>query len=100
MLRMAAPAMATLLAFCFRSAAGFGVPMRRAFRSLFGIALFGAGFFLAALPPSRAAADELIVISPHWQGIKDETARAFRAWHEQKYGPPAVIRWREVGGGT
>jgi iron(III) transport system substrate-binding protein len=74
--------------------------MRRAFRSIFGIALFGAGLFLAAIPPGRAADDELIVISPHWQGIKDETARAFRAWHEQKYGTPAVIRWREVGGGT
>jgi ABC-type Fe3+ transport system substrate-binding protein len=74
--------------------------MRRAFPSLFGIALFGAGLFLAALLPGRAADDEVIVISPHWQGIKDETARAFRAWHEQKYGTPAVIRWREVGGGT
>jgi ABC-type Fe3+ transport system substrate-binding protein len=73
--------------------------MRRAFSSLFGIALFAAGFF-PALSPSRAADDELVVISPHWQGIKDETARAFRAWHEQKYGTPAVIRWREVGGGT
>ena len=74
--------------------------MRRAFPSLPGIALCGAGLVFVALSPARAAGDELIVISPHWQGIKDETARAFRAWHEQKYGTPAVIRWREVGGGT
>ena len=47
-----------------------------------------------------AHADEVIVLSPHWDGIKEETARAFSAWHEKKYGQPATVRWREVGGGT
>jgi ABC-type Fe3+ transport system substrate-binding protein len=42
---------------------------------------------------------EVIVISPHWEGIKDETSRAFSAWHEKTYGQPAVIRWRQLGGG-
>jgi ABC-type Fe3+ transport system substrate-binding protein len=73
--------------------------MRRAFPSLFALAL-SAGLLLTAPAPGRAAGDELVVISPHWQGIKDETARAFSAWHRQRYGTPAVIRWREVGGGT
>jgi ABC-type Fe3+ transport system substrate-binding protein len=50
--------------------------------------------------PARAADNEVVVISPHWEGIKDETARAFSAWHEKKYGTPATVRWREVGGGT
>ncbi len=39
---------------------------------------------------SAIAADEVIVISPHWDGIKEETARAFSAWHEKKYGRPAT----------
>jgi ABC-type Fe3+ transport system substrate-binding protein len=47
-----------------------------------------------------AAGNEVIIISPHWDGIKEETARAFSAWHEKKYGQPATIRWREAGGGT
>jgi ABC-type Fe3+ transport system substrate-binding protein len=52
------------------------------------------------LLPLRASEDEVIVISPHWDGIKEETSRAFSAWHEKKYGEPAAIRWREAGGGT
>ncbi|HEX4139876.1 MAG TPA: extracellular solute-binding protein [Candidatus Methylacidiphilales bacterium] len=46
------------------------------------------------------AGDELVVISPHSDEIKEETARAFAAWHEKHYGTPATIRWREAGGGT
>jgi ABC-type Fe3+ transport system substrate-binding protein len=46
------------------------------------------------------AADDLVVISPHSDEIKEETARAFSAWHEKHYGTPATIRWREAGGGT
>ena len=42
----------------------------------------------------------MVVISPHWEGIKEETFRAFSAWHEKKYGSPAVIRWRDAGGGS
>lgn len=42
----------------------------------------------------------MIVISPHWDGIKEETSRAFSAWHEKKYGQRATIRWREAGGGA
>jgi ABC-type Fe3+ transport system substrate-binding protein len=49
---------------------------------------------------AAAAGDEVIVISPHWDGIKEETTRAFSAWHERKYGQPATIRWREAGGGS
>lgn len=47
-----------------------------------------------------AAENEVVILSPHWDGIKDETSAAFSAWHQKKYGAPAIIRWREVGGGT
>jgi ABC-type Fe3+ transport system substrate-binding protein len=49
---------------------------------------------------ARAETAEVVVISPHWDGIKDETSRAFSAWHEKTYGTPAVIRWRDAGGGS
>jgi iron(III) transport system substrate-binding protein len=50
------------------------------------------------LLPSHAASDEVVVISPHWDGIKEETSRAFSDWNEKKYGRPATLRWRDVGG--
>ena len=62
----------------------------------FFLALALAGFSFAA---HGAAEDEVVVTSPHWQGIKDETALAFSAWHEKKYGWPATVRWRDIGGG-
>ena len=46
------------------------------------------------------ADNEVVVISPHSDEIKDETARAFTSWHQKKYGQPATIRWREAGGGS
>lgn len=58
-------------------------------------------FITLTTPPfmARAAEPEVIVISPNWQGIKDQTSRAFSEWHRKTYGQPAAIRWRELGGG-
>jgi ABC-type Fe3+ transport system substrate-binding protein len=67
----------------------------------FRFAAPGTCLLLALFSPTAPAAEnEIVVISPNWEGIRDETARAFRAWHAEKYGAPVVIRWREVGGGT
>ena len=60
------------------------------------VQIFFAIYFLIL----ACAADEIVVISPHQDEIKDETARAFAAWHQQHYGRPVTIRWREAGGGT
>jgi ABC-type Fe3+ transport system substrate-binding protein len=55
---------------------------------------------LVSIACSKPAPEpEVVVISPHWEGIKDETSRAFSAWHQKTYGQPATIRWRELGGG-
>jgi ABC-type Fe3+ transport system substrate-binding protein len=60
-----------------------------------------AVFFLVLFLCSRAfAADDLVVISPHTDEIQEETARAFSAWHQQHFGTPATIRWRQAGGGS
>jgi len=54
------------------------------------------------LRPSEEAAPrdavQLVVISPHNEAIRYEFGRAFRAWHKQHYGRPAVIDWRIIGG--
>jgi ABC-type Fe3+ transport system substrate-binding protein len=59
-------------------------------------ALFASIFISRAI----AVENEVVVISPHWDGIKTETARAFSAWHLKKYGRAVTVRWREAGGGT
>ena len=53
-----------------------------------------------SLSIATAADNEVVVISPHWDGIQEETSRAFSAWHQKKYGQPVTIRWREAGGGS
>ncbi len=63
-----------------------------------GLPLLAAAAFAAAA--TCPAANEVVVISPHWDGIKHETARAFDAWHRERYNEPATVRWREIGGGT
>jgi len=62
--------------------------------------LFPALLAWFSLLPVYATEDEVVVISPHWDGIKEETSRAFSTWHKKKYGQPAMIRWREAGGGS
>jgi hypothetical protein len=58
------------------------------------------GLVWILLAAAIGAEKEVVIVSPHWDGIKEETSRAFSAWHENKYGQPATIRWRDVGGGT
>ncbi|UJS18516.1 MAG: extracellular solute-binding protein [Candidatus Jettenia sp.] len=40
----------------------------------------------------------LVIISPHWDGIKREFSRAFGDWHEKNYHERIEIDWRDVGG--
>ena len=63
--------------------------------------LFLSGIIIwTAVFTHGAAVEEVVVISPHSDEIKNETERAFSAWHQKKYGEPVTIRWREAGGGT
>jgi ABC-type Fe3+ transport system substrate-binding protein len=48
------------------------------------------------VPPEDAL--QLVMISPHIEAIQYEFGRAFRDWHEAKYGRPVVIDWRNIGG--
>ena len=54
---------------------------------------------LLVAAPARAA-DRVVVISPQWEGIKVEFARAFSNWHQTRTGRPAAVDWRDMGGAS
>lgn len=47
---------------------------------------------------SRPPRKTIIIISPHWDGIKSEFSRAFADWHEKYYHERVAIDWRNIGG--
>lgn len=47
---------------------------------------------------SAAAADRLVLLSPHWEGIKYEFDRAFKAYYEKETGRAVELEWMDVGG--
>jgi ABC-type Fe3+ transport system substrate-binding protein len=42
--------------------------------------------------------DELIIVSPHWEGIQYEFGRAFEAHYAAQTGKTINVRWRDLGG--
>ncbi|MCC7518403.1 MAG: extracellular solute-binding protein [Verrucomicrobiae bacterium] len=57
----------------------------------------GLAMVLLLVAPLHAA-DRLVVISPSWEGIKVEFARAFSEWRRAKTGRPVLVDWRDMGG--
>ena len=51
-------------------------------------------FFCFYLP----AAEKLVIISPHWEGVKIEISNAFKKWYLKKYGEKVEIEWIDQGG--
>ncbi len=54
-------------------------------------------FFLplfSAIPEEN----ELIIASPHWEGIQKEFTHAFQQHYLQLQGKPISVRWRDMGG--
>jgi ABC-type Fe3+ transport system substrate-binding protein len=50
--------------------------------------------------PASSNALRLVIISPHQEGIRREFGSAFSRWHQQKYGQPVVLDFRNYGGGS
>ncbi|MCX8082541.1 MAG: extracellular solute-binding protein [bacterium] len=56
-------------------------------------------FFLSFLMVTFGTADEkLIIISPHWEGVRIEVERAFNNWYVKNYGEKVEIEWIDQGG--
>jgi len=49
---------------------------------------------------SVRAGDDLVLLSPHYSGIKDEFTEAFEAHYRDQTGRTVVLKWLDVGGGT
>lgn len=45
-----------------------------------------------------AAAERLVVISPHNRSITFEFGAGFARWHEVEFGAPVAVEWRNLGG--
>lgn len=54
--------------------------------------------WLVCAPLTVEAARELIIASPHWEGIRYEFERAFQEHYHQATGETVRVRWRDLGG--
>jgi len=58
-----------------------------------------AACVLLALGKNSAGASErLVIISPHWEGVRIEVTRAFTRWYRQTYGTDVSVEWIDQGG--
>ena len=48
--------------------------------------------------PAVGHADRLVLISPHWEGIKYEFEEAFKAHYQRETGREVEFEWMDVGG--
>src|SRR5688572_23815398 len=48
--------------------------------------------------PAVGFADKLVLISPHWEGIRYEFERAFKARYQRDTGRTVELEWIDVGG--
>ncbi|MBQ9344353.1 MAG: ABC transporter substrate-binding protein [Kiritimatiellae bacterium] len=60
--------------------------------------------FIFRCPPEGQAWREgdpvLVVVSPHNEAIRHEFGEGFSRWHQEHYGRPALVDWRNIGGTT
>lgn len=65
-----------------------------------GVAARQIGEETIDLQPGRTAqsAARVVVMSPHNASIKFEFGAGFARWHQEKFGEPAAVEWRDVGG--
>jgi iron(III) transport system substrate-binding protein len=50
--------------------------------------------------PAVSWADQLVVISPHWEGIRYEFERAFKERYQSETGRTVELEWMNVGGSS
>ena len=61
---------------------------------------WGIVLCLLVLPAALFAQDELIIISPHPEGIETEFGNNFEKWYEEQTGRTVKTDWRDVGGSS
>ncbi|MHB8772852.1 MAG: ABC transporter substrate-binding protein [Syntrophales bacterium] len=68
--------------------------------ALAGLILFVALAAFCLASGSAHAADRLVLLSPHWQGIRLEFTDAFRRHYRATAGRDVELQWLDVGGGS
>ena len=66
--------------------------------SYFNPLLWGIVLCLSVFPVLTSAQDELIIISPHPEGIETEFGTNFEKWYQKQTGRTVKTDWRDVGG--
>lgn len=60
-----------------------------------------ACFFLLALGASTVGAqDQLVLVSPHWEGVRYEFGQGFSQHYQQRTGRSVDLKWLDVGGAS
>ena len=49
---------------------------------------------------TASAQDNLVIISPHWEGIETEFDTAFKAWYTKQTGREVTVDWLDQGGSS
>ena len=60
--------------------------------------LYACVFFQACVTAAVSAQDRLVIVSPHWEGIRYEFTRGFDVFYQAETGRTAEIEWMDVGG--
>jgi len=60
--------------------------------------LFAVVYSHTGTPAPVTAQDRLVIVSPHWEGIRFEFTRGFDAYYTAETGRTAEIEWMDVGG--
>ena len=71
--------------------------MRALWISLFAIVVLGLALGPAIFSKQKPADEELVVISPHWDGIRQEFGRAFSESYQKKTGKTIRVVWLDIG---
>lgn len=53
---------------------------------------------LTVATPCFAQTDEIVAVSPHWEGIKEEFGNGFATSYKKRTGREVRIRWLDIGG--
>lgn len=62
---------------------------------------FTVAAFMNRAPEPEQVGEELVIVSPHWEGIRYEFGRAFeKKWNTEHPERKVRIVWQDVGGGT
>ncbi len=68
---------------------------------LIGLAVLPVALFLAAFGEFQSRAERtLTIVSPHWEGIRNEFEAAFVEHWRAKTGQSVLIKWLDTGGST